>query len=137
MDWERVREIEERAGRATEGPWLDGAESEECVLRPIPAVDGDWVMSGNYDGEVIVSPADKAFILASREDVPWLVERLREMRQVVAGAAGTLELLANAYNEQMDRCYDDPPQDMGDEVLKVVDGLRGLCLPSPSEEKAG
>jgi hypothetical protein len=67
---ERLTEIEDRAAAATKGPWVaDGGTFSRSPYQLPVAVPGNGV-------------ADSAFIAHAREDVPWLVARIRELEGV-------------------------------------------------------
>jgi len=64
---QRLREIEARASAATPGPWQR---------------DGGYILSKSETvGFLTVGPRDMAFIAAAREDIPFLLERLRAARK--------------------------------------------------------
>lgn len=84
---ERLREIEERLGRATPGPWackdrLGGGGcfvfSEETFHVVALEEDEDPTVS------VPLGRADAAFIAGAREDVPLLLAEVRRLRALRA-----------------------------------------------------
>jgi hypothetical protein len=90
---ERLAAIEARANAATEGPWLvwDGTRESPPFCAIIFKEQGQrWI------AEMATLPRDSRpaedarFIARSREDIPWLLDRLRAL------AAGHAALLAAA-----------------------------------------
>jgi hypothetical protein len=91
-DDERIAEIETRANAATPGPWN------------VTEMEGHWLEGAGYvqgmtyyvfeaeqrgDGECgSMLKEDAEFVAASREDVPWLLDRLAEARAALARATG-------------------------------------------------
>ena len=76
----RLDEIKARCAAATEGPWVRDMHSPDMSGR------SGWYIRGprklGLRSMVLNSrmlPGDAEFIEASREDVPWLVERVREL----------------------------------------------------------
>ncbi len=76
----RLSAIAARADRATPGPW----ELTDAVPRPMPMIGATAV--GVSVCCVFGTPKDNAdatFIAASRDDVPWLLERLAAAERVI------------------------------------------------------
>lgn len=84
---DRLKEIAERAKRATPGPWRRGQMPEweswmivsESAFDPGDEEDPTPIHRPIVDSEY-TAPSDAEFIAAAREDIPWLlaeVERLR------------------------------------------------------------
>lgn len=121
MDWKRLEEIESRVKVATEGPWENDSDGEFVLSPKGPAA--RTILSGDYDGDVIASREDKAFILNARSDVPWLIERLREVQR----AAAEIVPLMRDQLEDMDT-----RREVGDDPEVVI---RLLSPFLPSEEK--
>jgi hypothetical protein len=68
----RIDEIQARADAAVPGPWTDEGEMWTRVEAPGQS------MAVAYD---VLSEGDRAFISHAREDVPWLVQRVRELEE--------------------------------------------------------
>ena len=68
MNESQLREIEQRAAKATEGPWKVEASTE-----------GDWVLDSRDDviAGTFVQEGDAEFIAHAREDVPALIAALK------------------------------------------------------------
>jgi len=82
-DNERIAQIEARCNAASPGPWTwEPSWPEGQVLTTAGLRDGPWhaIARRRWDNEL----ADAAFILAAREDVPWLLNRLREAKAQIA-----------------------------------------------------
>lgn len=92
----RIAEIDQRANAATPGPWkvdprladarhvrADGPRDLAGVLVKVLVADVVFDEQGDPEGE-----ADAEFIAACREDVPWLIERLREARATIRAFVG-------------------------------------------------
>jgi hypothetical protein len=102
-DDERIAEIETRANAATPGPWN------------VTEMEGHWLEGAGYvqgmtyyvfeaeqrgDGECgSMLKEDAEFVAASREDVPWLLDRLTEARAALARAAARTAGLVEAAFE--------------------------------------
>ena len=52
MNNKRIREIEERCNKATEGPWISFVE-------------------------------DRDFIANARQDIPWLIDKVRRLKKIL------------------------------------------------------
>lgn len=113
MDWKRVEEIEARVSAATEGPWLwdvprrDGRYGEVGALRSmLPATVcefGEENCSDDCREGTLPSKEDRDFMAHARSDVPWLIERLREMQRERDALALRVNRLENAAGEVQDR----------------------------------
>ena len=80
MSADRLDKIKARADAATEGPWVRDMHSPDMSGR------SGWYIRGprklGLRSMVLNSrmlPGDAEFIEHAREDVPWLVERVREL----------------------------------------------------------
>lgn len=90
MTPEQLDEIEQRANRATEGPWVWEATS--------PRMSGEqWNLriSGKHGIRMVVSeyqhgPANAKFITSARTDVPALVAEVRRLRGQIAAVKEAL-----------------------------------------------
>lgn len=82
MNEEQLQAIEERANKATPGPWMEVAESGEWWLSgPEPT---HFVMSTNASEDIL--QADIDFIAHARADVPALIAEVRSLRAKLAAA---------------------------------------------------
>lgn len=87
----RMRAIEMRVRRATSGPWF--ATLDGSVRRGnITIVSG--IARDPFDGLTQEDNAD--FIANARDDVPWLIDRVRYLEQAVADQRRTAALLGEA-----------------------------------------
>jgi len=77
MDGKQLRAIEERANRATPGPWEEVAESGEWWVTG-PETGVHFVMATNASEGILQANVD--FICAARTDVPALIAEIRELR---------------------------------------------------------
>lgn len=89
---ERLRDIQERAAAATEGPW-EADHIDPSVWSPQIIVLGNYTAADGYD-----SPAwhdgtttDRDFIAAARTDVPWLLAEVTRLDAVVTAVRGLRE----------------------------------------------
>jgi hypothetical protein len=111
MDETRLREIEERAGRATPGPWSvqpsdDGREMH--VVADDPG-NPDWpwflaTLTGHTPGE----EHDGPFIAHARSDVPALVEAVRARDAEIAKQGAEIARLREALEEVVTCGPNDP-----------------------------
>jgi len=82
----RLRDIEERAKKATPGPWEWG-EAGHAIQAPSRTVlDAHRRLS-------FLSRDDAAFIAGAREWVPWLLQQLAASRSEVEALRGALEVV--------------------------------------------
>ena len=91
---QRLREIEERASKASEGPWSAkwgyvGARRTLFLSRP----DYDGVLFGLSDSEAenVQHRADTEFAAEARQDIPWLLSLLREREEEIRRLRTLLE----------------------------------------------
>jgi transcriptional regulator with XRE-family HTH domain len=88
---DRLDEIEARANAAAPGPWVVGPSHVDCgevwihTRAPLPPPDDPMADPSVICTGLDDSPADAAFIAHAREDIPWLVSRIRELETVGAG----------------------------------------------------
>ena len=95
----RLDEIKARAEAATQGPWsFDWSEGE------VPVFYGQTTkISGTFSVEANTIE-DAEFIAAAREDVPWLIERVRELIGAICWDTTCLNcssLLDSNYDQYM------------------------------------
>ena len=98
----RLDEIKARAEAATEGPWVECSEypADGLVSAPLAeryrredegqgwsSVYDQWQIIRTDSGYYPPNDADMAFIAHSREDIPWLIERVEQLEEVVQGVA--------------------------------------------------
>jgi hypothetical protein len=142
---ERLKEIEERAKNATEGPWSEDQEDRGKIvsgLMPDPEHVGgtiyDWCIA-EVAGPFCVRPTTElfdgtpniAFIAHAREDVPWLLsllqasqERERKMRRLLMTARAQAEnglrcsVLTDWYREGTELLKDPRLSTKGDAPTK-------------------
>lgn len=97
----RLKEIEERAEKATPGPWSVSHKQravgywEYRVLEPVnndlladipgalwntPQVDGIYDYKSPIERQ---AQNDCAFIAAARADIPWLLEKVKELTKII------------------------------------------------------
>ena len=98
MDGKQLRAIEERANRATPGPWEEVAESGEWWVTG-PETGVHFVMATNASEGILQANVD--FICAARTDVPALIAEIRALRAkldavpvYVAGVVGAAPLVS-------------------------------------------
>ena len=101
----RLDEIKARADAATEGPWVRDMHSPDMSGR------SGWYIRGprklGLRSMVLNSrmlPGDAEFIEASREDVPWLIERIGELNGAICWDTTCLNcssLLDSNYDQYM------------------------------------
>lgn len=100
---QRLREIEERLAKATDGPWENCRGFVRSTARGSTLQSEDksvtittstlWVAECR-DGEAFYNPDGNAdFIAASRQDVPYLLSRLRASEQRVERMRRALEVV--------------------------------------------
>jgi hypothetical protein len=84
---QRIEQIKERAGKATAGPW-NYCESDGVFYSPDKTPVGcvyNNVDSGTDEIDDEPSRHNGYFIANAREDVPWLLERIRELESQAHG----------------------------------------------------
>lgn len=106
----RLREIEERAQNATEGPWhrlhdYDGAPNPNCQCGQVWSEPADWAVAycdTQEQGEGFTKEQqmkNALFIAHARSDVPWLLSEVRrlerEMEEARRGREGEVTDLGN------------------------------------------
>jgi len=76
---QRLREIEERASKASPGPWRairEASADETACGYDLYSLDGPtWLEEGDY---AYLARNDAEFAAHAREDIPWLLSLLRE-----------------------------------------------------------
>ncbi len=75
MTEERLKEIEERASKATKGPWFKEVDGDQPWF---------WVTGTDKSADAIASytePADAEFIVHARTDVPELIAYVRKLQE--------------------------------------------------------
>lgn len=81
----RLREMRERAEKATKGPWkANGKETIEAGCRCLSCwihLDGEWAVSNELDE---LAEADAEFIASSRTDLPALLDEVERLRAMAA-----------------------------------------------------
>ncbi|MBX6362018.1 MAG: hypothetical protein IRZ03_18330 [Acidobacterium ailaaui] len=77
-------EIEQRAEKATPGPWKVEASTE-----------GDWVLDSRDDviAGTFVQEGDADFIVHAREDVPALIAEVRRLRETSPFSLAEIQLI--------------------------------------------
>ncbi len=78
----RLEEIKERVKKATKGPW---ESSENLGDHSVQGPDGP-VAAVTYayaEGPISLDECDAEFIAHARDDIPWLLEHLKEAREVI------------------------------------------------------
>jgi hypothetical protein len=138
MDWQRVAEIEGRAEKATPGPWrvpdvnplvavsetvtLGGGVGCAVVQGEFTLMGRHWEAKGRYADQ---AAKDVAFAAASRADVPWLCERLREMQAALREA---VDLADRATDWNLSEA------EVGGKMVSVYDLAEKFRSLLPSEE---
>ena len=81
---EELREIEQRAEKATPGPWKVESSTE-----------GDWVLDNRDDviAGTFVQEGDADFIAHAREDVPALIAEVRRLRETSPFSLAEIQLI--------------------------------------------
>jgi hypothetical protein len=117
MTDDELAAIEDRATKATTGPWLQGEWTGRCTRSHFPhpgppgcryenqfldaapfdryvSTEGLATLIGGNDYGPWLNPEDARFIAAARSDVPALVAEVRRLREVERIATETLSLIA-------------------------------------------
>lgn len=109
----RIKEIAERVGKASKGPWeFDMALSRATgsYTRAVYHRRGYEIIEivespDEPDGECIhQSDADAEFIAHSREDTPYLLSRLRELAGAAGGFIDKCDAMAPEINDRLAHC---------------------------------
>jgi hypothetical protein len=84
----KLREIEERAEKATSGPWMYGCGTSTvlCETGIVRTEDREAILVNCGRGSGSESQEDGEFIAASRTDVPALTKALRELAEIIVTA---------------------------------------------------
>ena len=90
MNEQELQEIEERANKATPGPWMEVAESGEWWIAG-PDASENFVMATNASENIL--QADIDFIAHARADVPALIAEVRSLRAKRAVPVGAIAYL--------------------------------------------
>jgi hypothetical protein len=78
----RLAEIEARVNAATRGPWVEETTAEGERFIRIP--NGHDLYAGDMEGTCRECFGNTAFIAPSRDDVPWLLSRVRALEAQAA-----------------------------------------------------
>jgi len=77
---QRLREIEERASKASPGPWRairEASADETACGYDLYSLDGPtWLEEGDY---AYLARNDAEFAAHARDDIPWLLSLIREL----------------------------------------------------------
>jgi hypothetical protein len=99
----RIDEIEARKNAATAGP-LELVEIDGAGLVSIRGPSGPFIEGGHWDGSTEISAENLAFILHAREDVDWLIARVRELEAATKEACDRNHV--RGQREMRDRIVD-------------------------------
>lgn len=87
MTEEELKEIEDRCNAATKGPWRsfiegrDHTSGDSFIMTGIKEGEDIWNESRNEDIYVTgATDADQDFIAHSRQDIPKLIQAIRQLR---------------------------------------------------------
>ena len=87
----RLTEIQIRAAKATPGPWGTYGEEARALWESVP---GQWIGSphnteplARVSGYALPLHANVEFIIHAREDIPWLLDRVAALEQLMPDAA--------------------------------------------------
>jgi hypothetical protein len=96
--------IEKRVNTATAGPWKsDDGGPYGAVTAKCTCPDGKCNRCAGYSGFLIgesILPSNRPFIAESREDVPAMIDALREARAVILARLGSPESLRDVIRGQ-------------------------------------
>lgn len=101
---DRLDEIEARANAATSGPW--GVESSYGDGYPLFQICA--VLRDRY-GDNAITSNDRStveFIAAAREDVPWLVAEIRQLRSALISQASAAIVQVDQLKAQRQQVLD-------------------------------
>ncbi|WZO97291.1 hypothetical protein EP7_004316 [Isosphaeraceae bacterium EP7] len=114
---DRVKEIKERCEKATPGPWMfDESLHVAAGFDPIFGWDGA--------GKTECKESDARFIAHAREDIPYLLARVAELEEFLAGANTGRTKMSDLYSAAYDRA---------EAVTKERDALRLACSEANDE----
>lgn len=78
MDNDKLKEIEKRCNKATEGPWISFVEGRDHTCG------SDFIRTAGNDIELIgASVDDQDFIANARQDIPWLIEQINNLKRIL------------------------------------------------------
>jgi hypothetical protein len=128
---DRLKQIRERAARATPGPWI--AHEQQGIVdvcetdRTRPVV--HWAGFDNGDRNTSDHVANAAFIAHARDDIPWLLDQLADTKASTPAPAKCRcgrALIANGDDP-------DPWCEGGVQSAKACDCI-ALATPAPADE---
>ena len=74
----KIKEIEERCNKATEGPWISFVEGRDHTCG------SDFIMTAGEDIELIGATVDEQdFIANARQDIPWLINEVYRLKKIL------------------------------------------------------
>lgn len=134
-----LEEIRRRVDRATPGPWrvvLDDSESPKTVWRqcesdkhPLAEDPGrdsvydDCCFDGGLHSEPFFREADAEFVARARADVPWLLDRLDQIRRLCENyTPEPPPLFRGPGLSEHGVGYNHGTRDMAEAVLGVLNG---------------
>ena len=105
-DEKRLEEIEGREKEARPGPWYNDKGKIRTPGGPIVANVGpvSWQGLKGYQPEIVMNTSD--FIAHAREDVPWLIAKVRELEKENDELRDVD--LQNFLPHEQSRCRNDP-----------------------------
>lgn len=78
MDDTRIKEIEKRCNKATEGPWISFIEGRDHTCG------SNFIKTAKEDIELIGATADdQDFIANARQDIPWLIGEIYRLKRIL------------------------------------------------------
>ena len=78
MNNEKIKEIEERCNRATEGPWVSFIEGRDHISG------SSFIRTKDNDIELIgASTEDQDFIANARQDIPILIREIYKLKEII------------------------------------------------------
>jgi hypothetical protein len=80
---ERLAEIEARVEAATEGPWKQGNDAPRSSFGVWSGPLGLVCSTDSSSSDAPQAQANASFLAHARSDIPWLLERVKELREAL------------------------------------------------------
>lgn len=130
---ERLKAIEERERKATDGPWYR-EDDQQTLTRMVLSRNGELDINFGYLGNRTQNDVD--FVVYARQDIPWLVGRLRQaLRENETPRSAPLEELRAKLDEmtrlrdnavrQLNREDDTAPFELEELIHEGIDAVIG------------
>ncbi|MGN0402068.1 MAG: hypothetical protein ACI4HQ_07395 [Acetatifactor sp.] len=79
MNDTRIKEIEKRCNKATEGPWISFVEGRDHTCG------SNFIKTAGEDIELIGATIDdQDFIANARQDIPWLINEVYRLKKILS-----------------------------------------------------